>query len=525
MEKKTSKPGKKWFLITGIIVIVAAAGGLLGVPLLQAKANNAGTTYRTETLQKGSLTATVGASGNVYTRQSVALKWATSGVVSQVLVSKGQKVQKGDVLAVLDQSSLPQNVLSAASALAADQQALDDLLNSSTTRANAQLALITAQQDLQSAQKATQSAQFQRASQTTIDVTNANLIQAQDALNKAQQTYNHIKAGGTDSVQYAAALSQLANAQQKYDQAALNMQYVTSLPDPLSIQKANANLALAQAKYNDAKRAWDQVKDGPNPADVAAAEAKVAADQAILDQAKITAPIAGTVTAINTQPGDLVSAQGPAFQIDDLSALYVDISVSEVDINSVQIGQPVEITLDAIPNKTYPGKVTDIDTNGQISSGAVNFTVTAQITNSDPLIKPGMTASGNIVVTHLSDVLVVPSSAIRTVGAQQVVYILQNGTPTPLPVTTGATSDTSVEVTGGLQVGDVIVLNPPSTPTTAGANRGVFGGLFGGLFGGRGGAEIQGGNFNGGNFNNRTNSNTRNNSAGGNSGNNVNPAP
>jgi HlyD family secretion protein len=490
-EKKTRRLGKKWILAAGIGIVVVAAAVVFILPKLTTPAVSQTSTYKTQALTVGSLTSTVGATGNVYTRQTVALNWQTSGIVSKLGVTKGQVVDKDTVLAELDQSSLPQSVLSAATDLATAQKDLDDLLNSGAARANAELALITTEQTLVDAQKSAQSKLYQRASQTTIDTAKANLIMAQDALDKAAEMYNQNKARSSDDVQYASALSRFAAAQQTFDQAQANVQYAQALPSTLDVQKANATVDVAQAAYTDAKRAWERVKDGPNAIDVAAAEAKVAAAHAILDEAKITAPIAGTVTAIDTQVGDLVSGQTAAFQIDDLSHLYVDISVSEVDINQVKVGQPVEITFDAIADKTYAGKVTDIAMQGASSSGAVNFNVSVEITDNDALIKPGMTASANVTVTQKTDVLLAPSSAIRTVDSQSIVYVMQNGNLRQVPITTGDTSSTATEVKdGNLQAGDLIVLNPPSTTTNAATTSrqsGLLGGLFGGLFGGSAG--------------------------------------
>jgi HlyD family secretion protein len=487
MDKKLTKGrSKKWLWFVGIAVVALGAGVVYVLPRLQsAKAANTTTIYRTQLLAKGDLSSTVGATGNVYPRQSVTMNWKTSGTVSKVYVTKGQQVTAGTVLAELDPSSLPQDVLNAATTLATAQQDLDDLLNSNTARANAQLALITAEQDLVAAQKTAQSKLYQRASQETIDIAHANLIQAQAALDRATDIYNQNKSRASDDVQYAAALSQFASAQQKFDSAQLNYQYAQALPDPLAVQAANASLDVAQAKYLDAKRAWERVKDGPPATDVAAAEAKVTAAQAILDEAKIVAPISGTITAIDTQPGDLVSAQTSAFDIADQSHLYVDISVSEVDVSQVQVGQPVEITFDAISGQTYQGVVTDMAMQGTSSSGTVNYPVTAEITNPDAKILNGMTAAASITVTQKTGVLLVPSSAIRTVSGQQLVYVMQNNTPQAISITTGDTSGTQTEVTGGnLTEGEAIILNPPSSTTTSTASRGLFGGIFGGVFGG-----------------------------------------
>ncbi|HEX9012365.1 MAG TPA: efflux RND transporter periplasmic adaptor subunit [Anaerolineaceae bacterium] len=495
MEKKTRKSGKKWMFVVSIIIVAAGLVGGLAVPQLTASSASGTTTYQTAAITKGSISTTVSANGNVYPKQSVTVSWQTSGVVSQVSVTKGQQVASGTVIAQLDQSSLPQSVISAATDLAAAQKSLDDLLNSNTARANAELALLTTEQTLQDAQKTAQSKLYSRASQTTVDTAKANLIQAQNALDRAAAAYNTQKGKSSQDTAYAAALSQFAAAQQTYDEAQANYQYVQDLPSALAIQQANAAVDVAKAAYDDAKRAWERVKDGPNADDVAAAEAKVAAAQAVLDEAKISAPISGTITAINTQAGDLVSAGAAAVQIDDLSHMYVDIAVSEVDISSVKVGQSAEITFDALTNAAYTGKVTDIATEGTSSSGAVNYTVTVELDKPDAQIKPGMTATATITVTQKTGVLLVASSAVRTVSGQTVVYILQNGALQPVKVTTGDTSGTSTELTSTtLKEGDLVVTNPPSaTSTTTKTSSSLFGGLFGGILGGGGGGGPRGG--------------------------------
>ncbi len=503
MDKKR-KSKKKWIWITAVAVILIATGGY---GYLRTRAGViAGSTanYTTLSVSTGSIASTVGATGSVYTRQTVQLSWKTSGIVSQVYVTKGSQVTKGTVMAELEQSSLPLDVINAAIDLAAAQKDLDDLLNSNTARASAELALIQAEQALEKARKEAQSKLYQRASQETIDIARANLIQAEASLEKAAEIYNANKSRSSDDVQYAAALSAYAKAQQTYNSAKLNLAYVQSLPDALSVQEANAELALAEAKYMDAKRAWERIKDGPAEQDIAAAEAKVSAAQAVIDQAKITAPISGTVVAIETLPGDLVSAGTFAIKIADFSHLYMDISVSEVDIALIKLEQPVEIVFDAFPEKTYTGTVTDIAMEGVSSGGTVNYTVTAEISNPDPQILPGMTATANIIVSQKDDVTLVPSSALRTVNNQQVVYVLRNNTLQPVVIEIGETDaeGTSVEIlSGDVAVGDLIVLNPPSD-TNASNSAGL--GLFGRLFGGASRTDFpRGGDFqppDGGNF-------------------------
>ncbi|MGB7114552.1 MAG: efflux RND transporter periplasmic adaptor subunit, partial [Anaerolineales bacterium] len=188
----------------------------------------------------------------------------------------------------------------------------------------------------------------------------------------------------------------------------------------------------------------------------------VAAAEATLKQAWIEAPFDGTITNAKPQPGDQVAPNMEAFRLDDLSRLLMDVEVSEVDINRIRVGQDVEISFDAILDKEYHGAVIEVDPVGTSNQGVVDFTVTVELTDADEGVKPGMTAAVNTIVEYLEDVLLVPNRAVRFVEGQRVVYILVDNQPSPVSITLGVSSDTMSEVLEGeLQVGDLIVLNPP----------------------------------------------------------------
>ena len=175
-------------------------------------------------------------------------------------------------------------------------------------------------------------------------------------------------------------------------------------------------------------------------------------------------------------PGDQVGAGDTAFRLDNLSSLLVDVKVSEVDINSVSIDQPVTLTFDAILGKEYHGEVVEVTQAGTADQGVVNFTVTVELTDADASVKPGMTAAVNIVVEEMQDVLLVPNRAVRLVDGERVVYVLENGLPVKKEITLGSSSDTMSVIAGGdVKEGDVIILNPPAEfgPGRAG---GGFGG-------------------------------------------------
>jgi HlyD family secretion protein len=212
---------------------------------------------------------------------------------------------------------------------------------------------------------------------------------------------------------------------------------------------------------------------------VAAAQARVDAAQATITLSRLTAPFAGTVTEADPMPGDQVSPGTSAFRVDDLSRLLVDVQVSEVDINSVTVGQPVGVTFDAVLGREYHGRVVEVSRAGTSVQSVVNFQVTVELTDPDADVKPGMTASVTITIQSLENVLLVPNRAVHLVNGQRVVYVLRNGQLVEIALTLGASDDTMSQVTSGdLSAGDMLVLNPPAnfTPGQDNGARSIFGG-------------------------------------------------
>jgi HlyD family secretion protein len=178
------------------------------------------------------------------------------------------------------------------------------------------------------------------------------------------------------------------------------------------------------------------------------------------------------------QAGDQVNPNTTAFRIDDLSTLYIDVEISEVDINKVEIGQDVNISLDALHNKEYSGKVIEIGSIGSDQSGVVIFSVTIQIMNSDEDVLPGMTAEVDIVIDRNEISLLIPNQAIRkNVNGNLIVYVLEaEGKMKEVEINLGESSDIQSEVTNNdLQVGDKVILNPPTDEEDTPQFMGPFG--------------------------------------------------
>jgi RND family efflux transporter MFP subunit len=170
---------------------------------------------------------------------------------------------------------------------------------------------------------------------------------------------------------------------------------------------------------------------------------------------------------VNFSVGDSAGT-GAAVTVVDLTNLQVKVMIAEVDIAKIKIGQSTQITLDALPGKTYTAKIIAIGPVATITQGVVNYPVTAAIHNNDGQVKPGMTANLAITVEQRDNVLLIPNRAIRTQGNQKTVTVLYKGQSISMPVTVGLTNDQSAEITGGLLEGDQVIIQTTQTRQTGG---------------------------------------------------------
>ncbi|MEA4910206.1 MAG: efflux RND transporter periplasmic adaptor subunit [Chloroflexi bacterium] len=453
------------------IVLIAAVGVFLFFSLRNPR-EAAQSNYQTAAIERGELIGLVGATGTVRANQSTVLSWQTTGQIETITVELGDQIADGQLLATLKKSSLPQSVILAEADLVTAKRNLEDLKTSGVDRANAQLALVQAQDAYDDAVEKRESKEYERSAQTTIDIARANLIIAENGVTQAEINYDRFDGLGEDNPMRAEAFSQLASANQTRDRAQANLNWLLGKPDAQEVALADANVEVARANLDAAQREWERLKDGPDPNDVAAAEARVAAIEATLAMSQLEAPINGTITGLDSLVGDQVTAGTQTFRIDDLSRLLVDVEVPEVDINRVQVGQAVRLTFDAVLNKEYTGKVSEVSKVGVSNQGLVNFVVTVEVDDADAEVLPGMTAAVNVVVNQLEDVLLVPNRAVRNRDGNQVIYVLKGGLPQPVDVTIGASSETQSEIASGdVKEGDLVVLNPPSDMVTGAVMR------------------------------------------------------
>ncbi len=362
---------------------------------------------------------------------------------------------------------------SVAGAQAAYNAAVKTAGTSSSQLNNAAQAVLQAQAALQAAQTAYDKV----ASSPNIGMMSQSVTLQQDtiAYQTALDNYQTLQATAASD-----ANSTVQQAKSTLDSALANLAKVETPSTPQDLQAAKDQVAEAQD-------ALDKLLAGSDAATVDIAQtgvvqAQVALQQArlALEQAQIVAPFAGVVTAVNITPGQAASgAATGAIQLADLNHLQLSVDMAETDVVNVKVGQPVQITLDALPDLNLNGKVTQVSPAGTITQGVVNYPVSIALSGPPASVKTGMTATASVVTQQANNVIVVPNRAVHIQGRQKFVTVLFQGQPMQVPVTTGLISDTETQITSGLKPGDQVVLSQTTTAQPRGGGPGgarFFGG-------------------------------------------------
>ncbi len=445
---------------------------------------------QTVTVTRGNITATTAAAGNVAAKAQVTVPFQATGQIQTVNVKVGDRVKAGQVMAALETTDLEAAVTSAQAAVQVAQAKLVQ-----TQQGPLASQVKAAQASVASAAAALQVAQAKAnhlGDQIIIDQNN--LGNASQTLSDAQGAYSNLleyqqsgaRGRGAPYVppagqEWSAQKANLDNATVDYNVAQANYQLDLANVNDSGVQSAAASLAQAQAQLKT-------LQETPTSPDLALAQLAVQQAQVSLEQAQsslrkaqLIAPIDGIVADVNMQVGQQTAAVTSPVILVDISQLLVNVTVAESDIPNVKVGQTVQVTLDALPNQTYPGHVIEVALAGTTTQGVVNYPVTIVLDQpgTEIPVRAGMSANVAIVTQERDNVLLIPNRAIRTSGRNRVVTVLANGKETTVNVTVGLSNDTESEVTSGLNEGDVVVV--PQTTTTS---RGVPGG---GGFGGPGG--------------------------------------
>lgn len=384
------------------IVFILFAGVGFGV-YKTAQSPSKQVRYTTEQAKKDTLTITVSASGSVSSANGSAITANISGSVEELYVTNGQQVQAGDPIAKLNL-------------------------------------------DMEGQQEAAQAWASYLSAKNTLAAAQTNQYSLQAQMFSKWQTFMET----AESVEY-----------QNNDGTPKDTRVETGFTIPekewLAAEAAYKNqesvIAQAQAALNAAWLTYQQ------------------------SSGTIVAPVPGTIADMTVQVGTLItgssstdgSTTGGSQTIGKVKTQgkpVVSVSVSEMDAPKVDIGNKATVTFDALPEETFTGIVTSIDTTGSTSSGVTTYPVliTLDLDNED--IFSNMSAQATIVTKSKQNVLLVPSSAVVTRDGTSMVRVLSNGRPMPVEVKIGDASDTQVEIVSGIEEGAEVVTSTVQVDNT-----------------------------------------------------------
>jgi multidrug efflux pump subunit AcrA (membrane-fusion protein) len=448
---------------------------------------------------------------NMLTLDATAVTAAMTQAQADVAVATAQLA---GAQAVLNQTvgSVTANDITAARAILTEAQARLALLSNGTRAevlARTQAAVVDAQANLDTQRKTLSVAKEQA---DTLVAQRANdLADAQSAMTGAYEDNQHVIAKGTDprtgrdlsqsdARDYAGrynetvratenATALLAQATRDADAArqaeisgiataesrlTIAQADLTALTSGAGADVAAAKAAVAIADSNLGKLLGDQ-----RNAQVAAQEANVAAAKANLDRANarltqaqaqaqmagvklddatLTAPFAGVVADVSAKVGELVTT-APVVNLIDITKFAVEITVDEVDVANVAVGQSVAVLVDALGEPALQGTVVRIAPQATINNGVVSYKVTVEATPDQRVVKSGMTASAQIITAQAKNAIGLPRAAVHLIDGVQTVTVVKNGTREVRTVETGVKGDDLIEIKSGIVAGDVIEID------------------------------------------------------------------
>ena len=203
---------------------------------------------------------------------------------------------------------------------------------------------------------------------------------------------------------------------------------------------------------------------------VKTAQLKYNTDLENLNNATLVSTVDGIVSSIVGGIGDQTGSAASVTVIDP-KQFYVNVTAGEIDSGKLKIGMLAQLEFDALGGKQYVGKITMIDVTPTIQSNVVSYSVRVSITAVDSDLKLGLSATATIDIASKEEVLYVTNSAIKSLGSQKYVQILENGLPTNMNVTIGLVGDTTTEIVEGLKEGDSIITSTVSSSTSSSTTR------------------------------------------------------
>ena len=359
-------------------------------------------------VERGSIEEVVSELGTLEPWDEIELTPETGGEVAQILVKVGQRVKKGEPLLVFDTSDL----------------------EISLKKARAQYK--AAQAELEKALKKPEEVELKQRE--------AAYQQALVAYEEAKDTYE--------------------KNQKLFATGAISLE---------TLKESERNLRLAEANLEVAEAELEDTKEGTSPEDIAILQSQLEQIQTDIEviekdiqDATVVAPIESTVLSIEIEEGERATEETVLMVLGNVSLMRAVTYINEVDIPKARIGQKVRISVDAFPDQTFWGEVTEIGLDGIIQENVVTYPVKIKIPNPEGLLFSGMTVEADIIIEARESALLLPVEAVEEKDGEYLVFVKgEDGKPHPRKVKIGLQNESQVEIVEGLQEGEEVLLGTP----------------------------------------------------------------
>ncbi len=441
---------KKTTIIIGIIALIGA-GYFAYTKIFASKKTQIN--YQTSTAEKGILINSISASGTITSGNVTYITTGASGTVKKVYVKNGDTVKKDQKLAELT---------------------LDDIGSETQTTAWANYQNAVENQKTAEANRLSADIQMWKDRQTVLDAT---------------EEYNNMYAGGWNPK---------TKAEYTYNEKAivektLELAKKTFTADELIYNNSAVDITLAKSKVQAAWRNYQKVSG------VIYAPASGVVNNLILAEGVVISDSSNSSITVSTgtdSSSDSISVSSQKIgAIKNPQGKYqATLSLTEVDVTKIQSGQKVTLTMDAFPDITLTGSILAVNTSGSVNSNVTSYTATVLLDETTLDIYTNMAVSATIITSTKSDVILIPSTAVKTFNGQSTIQIMKDNQPTTITVEIGDSNDTQIEIISGINEGDVVItssINTSGSKTTntkssSSSGSSLFGGNNMGGMGGMG---------------------------------------
>jgi RND family efflux transporter MFP subunit len=417
--------------------------------------------------------------GALNAQQDVTVGVKAAGKLVAVYVREGDTVRAGQIVAQQDtadlQAQLDQQRANLVSAQTKLEQArvaygnaqttlqLTDQQTASAVR-QAEAGLVVAQ-DQAAVMKAGARPQEVQQSEENVASARANRDKARSDLKRYQDLYRE-QAVSAQQLDQAQAAADSADAAYNTAVQQLSLTREGSRKEDIhrteaAVEQARQTLITAQVNRNQVQLRRDDVETArvgilTAQASIQQTQAAVRLAQQAVQDTAVRSPIDGVVAERKAEPGQQMTAGKDVVRIVALDSIYFDAQLSETQYAQIRIGQPVAITIDALPGRTFKGAVSKIFPVA--SSSARSFTVRISIRNEGNVLRPQMFARGQILLAEHPRAVLVPRDAVLDFsGTTGRVFVAQNGVAVERPIKAGFSNISQVEIVEGVKEGDPVV--------------------------------------------------------------------